>query len=84
MRPELNNVWFFDGDLVWDLLPLGEFVCLFDMIKLLLILRDSNLFRDNVGSLLRDSVLDPFCAFIWYRKLLFIGNFVINSVWNFL
>ena len=84
MRPKFNYVWFFDGDLVWDLLPLGEFVCLLNMIKLFLILSDSNLLRDNVGSLLLDSVLDPFCAFIWHRKLLFIGNFVINSVWNFL
>ena len=84
MRPELNNVWFFDCDFVWDLFPLSEFVCFLNMIKLFLILSDGNLLRDNVRSLLLDSVLDPFSAFIWHRELLFIRNFVVNSVRNFL
>ena len=83
MRPELNNVWFFDSDLIRYLLPLSEFICFLNMVKFLLILSDSNLFRDNIGSFFLYSVFYPFCAFVWHRELFFVGNFVVNSIWNF-
>ena len=40
---ELGNVWFLNGDLVWDLLPLSLLEDVLDLIGFLLVLGDSDL-----------------------------------------
>ena len=79
---ELGNVWFLNGDLVWDLLPGGLLECAFDLVWLFLVLSDSNLAGDDVWNLLHDSVVDSLGGFVWDGDFLLNWYFVEDSVWD--
>ena len=79
---ELGNVWLLDGDLVWDLLPLGLLECTLDGVWLLLVLGDSNLAGDDVWNLLHDGVVDSLGGFVWDGDILLNWYFVVDSVWD--
>ena len=81
---ELGYVWLLNGDLVWDLLPLGLLECAFDRVWLLLVLSDSNLTGDDVWNLLDDGVVDSLGGFVWDGDILLNRYFVVDGVWDLL
>ena len=80
--PELNNVWLIDGDFVWDLLPLGLFESVLDVVWLLLVLSDSDLGGDDIWDLFDDGVINSLGALIWYGDFFLDWDFVVDGVWN--
>jgi hypothetical protein len=79
---ELGYVWLLNGDLVWDLLPLGLLECAFNRVWLLLVLSDSNLAGDDVWNLLDDGVVDSLGGFVWDGDVLLDWYFVVDGVWD--
>ena len=79
---ELGYVWLLNGDLVWDLLPLGLLEGALDVVWLLLVLSDSNLAGDDVWNLLHDGVVDSLGGFVWDGDIFLNWYFVVDSVWD--
>ena len=80
----LNNVWFVDGDLEWNLLPIGLGEGLLDLVWLLLVLSNGDLSGSDVRSLLDDLVVDSDGALVGHRDFLLDGHLVVDGVWNLL
>ena len=82
--PDFNNVWFIDGDLEVNLVPLGLFEFVLDVEWFFFILGDWDLLSNDVWNLLNDSVVNSLSGFIWNNDFLFIWNLLVNSVGNLL
>ena len=82
--PELNNVWLIDGDLEWDLLPLGLFELALDVVWLLFVLSDGDLAGDDVWNLLDDGVVNSLGGLVWDNDVLLNWHLVEDGVWHLL
>ena len=79
---EFSHVWFLNGDLVWDLLPLSLLEDVLNLVSFLLVLGDSDLAGDDVWNLLDDGVVNSLGGFIWDGDFLLNWYLVVDSVWN--
>ena len=82
--PKFNNVWFIDGDLEVNLVPLGLLEFVLDVEWLFFVLSDRNLLSNDVRNLLDDSVVNSLSGLIGNHDILFIWNLLVNSVWDLL
>ena len=82
--PKFNNVWFIDGDLEVNLVPLGLLEFVLDVEWFFFVLGDWDLLSNNVRNLLNDSVVNSLSGLVGNHDILFIWNFLVNSVWNLL
>merc|ERR1712037_547 len=64
MLPEFNDVWLIDGDSEWDLLPLSHWEPLLNVVWLLLVFGDGDLFAGDEGHLLDDGVVHSLGNFV--------------------
>ena len=82
--PKLNNVWFIDGDLKVNLVPLGLLEFVLDVEWLFFVLSDWDLLSNDVRNLLDDSVVNSLSGLVGNNDILFIWNLLVNSVWDLL
>ena len=80
----LGNVWLFNGDLVWSLLPNCLFKFALDGVWLFLVLGNSDLSGDDVWNLLDDGVVDSLGTLIWDFNFFLKWDLVVDGVWNLL
>ena len=80
----LNNEGLINGDCVVDLVPFGLWEFLLNVIWLLLILSDWDLFGDDIWDLLDDGVVDSLGDFVGDGDFFIIRDFVVNCVWYLL
>merc|ERR1719362_2277831 len=79
-----EGLFLSDGDLVWDLLPLGLLEDVLNLVSFLLVLGDSDLAGDDVWNLLDDGVVDSLGGFVWDGDFLLIRDLVVDGVWDLL
>ena len=82
--PKFNNVWFIDGDLEVNLVPLGLLEFVLDVEWLFFVLSDWDLLSNDVRDLLDDSVVNSLSGLVRNNDILFIWNLLVNSVWDLL
>ena len=82
--PNFNNVWFIDGDLEVNLVPLGLLEFVLDVEWFFFVLGDWDLLSNDVRNLLNDSVVNSLSGLVGNNDILFVWNLLVNSVWNLL
>ena len=82
--PKFNNVWFIDGDLEVNLVPLGLLEFVLDVEWFFFVLGDWDLLSNDVRNLLNDSVVNSLSGLVGNNDILFVWNLLVNSVWNLL